>query len=62
MVWYYRGLIDGQHDWVALRDVYETYTRLDLVPTDYLQAQLWKSSCMPAFERQLATMFGTDQK
>ena len=62
MVWYYRGLIDGQHDWVALRDVYKTYTRLDLVPTDYLQAQLWKSACIPVFERQLAIMFASDQK
>jgi hypothetical protein len=35
IVWYYQGLVNGKHDWYALKDVYEQHLKLEMVATDY---------------------------
>ena len=58
VVWYYKGLVKGDHDWYALKAVYETHLRLNLIANDYTQATLWQCCCVPAFEQRLAGMLG----
>ena len=61
VVWYYTGLVNENYDWSAMRAVYDLHERLDMVPTDYKYASLYKCCCVPGFEWKLNRMLGLDQ-